>query len=143
MKLLKVAGLAVGLLLAILIGLSLVQIESTTVPEWDLTVVDPQGKPIEGALVRESWQNYSFEEEGHEEQRHTDATGHVVFPSRTVKASALTRIVGPPWQFARQFIHASYGSHCWVLAWHGDLEGSAGYSHGSQLPHRIEMRKRI
>ena len=39
-------------------------VNSLAAPEWDVTVVDEHGKPVEGMTVRETWQNYSVEAHG-------------------------------------------------------------------------------
>ena len=63
-------------------------------PQWEVVVVDEQGKPVEGITVRETWQNYSVEMEGHEADRQTDASGHATFPAQKSPHSALVQIAG-------------------------------------------------
>jgi len=39
-------------------------VNSLAAPEWDVTVVDEHGKPVDGMTVRETCQNYSVEAHG-------------------------------------------------------------------------------
>jgi hypothetical protein len=78
-----------------LISLLIVPFETTVVPEWKLRIVDPSGWPVPGISVAEQWRHYSIEFSGHREIRTSDEEGYVLFPRRTIRASAVRRIVGP------------------------------------------------
>src|SRR5215469_3601311 len=94
-------------------------------PEWKVTVVDENGKPVQGMTVREIWQNYSVEVEGHEMDRQTDANGQVSFPAHRADYSLLSQIAGSLSAIVRFNVHASYGPHATVFAFGNHLEGSA------------------
>ena len=96
-------------LVVLLVAVFLYRFESTTVPPQSVLVVTEDWKPVQGALVRQSWQNYSVEADGHEEDLPTDETGRVSFPRRTVRASLLWRIYRPVANILTQGIHASFG----------------------------------
>jgi hypothetical protein len=85
------------------------------VPEQHVLVVTEDWRPVEGALVRQSWKNYSLESEGHEEDFRTDNHGRVTLPKRTMRASILRRILHPIWNVLTQGVHSSFGIHTDVL----------------------------
>jgi hypothetical protein len=87
--------------------------------------VDENGQPVQGALVRLDWQNYSAETTEHEESLYTDQNGYALFPVRTSRASILRRIVGMILS-ASGGVHASFGPHAYVTAFgQGGLTGPA------------------
>lgn len=94
-------------------------------PEWEVTVVDENGKPVEGMTVRETWQNYSLEVEGHEMNRQTDANGHANFPAHRAEYSLLSPVAGTLSAIIHFNVHASYGPHASVFAFGNHFEGSA------------------
>jgi hypothetical protein len=99
-------------LILLLLGIVfLFPFENTVVPSKNVLVVTEDWRPIQGTLVRQSWQNYSLESEGHEQDLKTDDGGRVTFPRRTMRASVLRRIMHPIWNILRQGIHASFGVH--------------------------------
>jgi hypothetical protein len=53
------------------------------------------GTPVPHAWVREVWQDYSVQDEGHEETSTSDEAGFAVFPARSVRASLLRRVLRP------------------------------------------------
>jgi hypothetical protein len=83
--------------------------ETTVAPPKDVLVVTHDGTPIFEARVRQSWQNYSVESEGHEEELITDSEGRIRFPRRTVRASLLWRVIRPVANVLGQGVHASFG----------------------------------
>lgn len=85
--------------------------ESTVLPSQSALVITEEWRPIQGVVVRQSWQHYSFESEGHKEDLRTDANGRVTFAQRTIRASALRRMLYPVWNFLRQGVHTSFGIH--------------------------------
>jgi hypothetical protein len=105
-------------------------------PDWKITVMDEAHKPVKGALVRESYTNYSIENEGHETDAFADGFGRVSFPTRKIHASLLTRILGTL-RAATGGAHASFGPSAYVNAFGTEGEGSwekdgyIGFWHGS------------
>jgi hypothetical protein len=67
--------------------------ETTTVPQWNLRVVDDPGAPVREINVTEHWQNYSLESAGHEEVQTTNQDGLVSFVARGIRASLVRRLV--------------------------------------------------
>jgi hypothetical protein len=59
----------------------------TVAPEWTICTLDPDRHPLANVTVREVWQEYSLENEGHEEDRLTDSGGRVQFPRRNLRSS--------------------------------------------------------
>jgi hypothetical protein len=96
-------------LVALLVLVFLYPFESTIVPPQRVLVVTEDWKPVQGALVRQNWQNYSMEADGHEEDLPTDENGRVFFPRRTARASLLWRIYRPIANIVTQGVHASFG----------------------------------
>jgi hypothetical protein len=79
--------------LLVLLIILLYPFKTTTVPEWNLRILDDRGAAVQGIKVTEHWQNYLLEASGHEDQRTTNEEGHVGFPARTIRASLLGRLV--------------------------------------------------
>lgn len=121
---------------------SIYPFETTVVPAWTLKVVDGEGNIVRGALAREYWQHDSLESKSHEQDSRTDEDGYVTFPAKTIRASLLSRMVGPIGNMFAQGVHASNGPHAYVLAWGRGAEGWANYIPGEPLPERIVLRAR-
>ena len=107
---------------AVLLLPSLLPISTLNAPEWSVCVLDESNRPVGGVLVRESYQNYSAELEGHEEDLYTDAGGCVSFLPRHVKSSLLKRIVVMLLS-ATAGGHASFGPHSSVTAFRAGQVG--------------------
>jgi hypothetical protein len=90
--------------------------KSTIVPSRNVLVVTEDWDPIQGVLVRQSWQNYSLEARGHEEDKLTDDNGRVSFPRRAVRANLLWRAFRLIANIMGQGVHASFGVHTDVIA---------------------------
>lgn len=85
--------------------------ESTVMQSQTALVVTEEWRPVQGVVVRQIWQHYSFESEGHRVDLRTDASGRVTFPRRTIRASVLRRMLHPAWNVLTQGVHASFGIH--------------------------------
>lgn len=135
-------------LLLICVGLlsmtlaSIYPFETTVVPAWTLNVVDEDGNIVAGALVREHWKHYSIESGSHEQDLKTDEGGSVSFPARTIRASLLSRMLGPIWNLFTEGVHAGYGPYAHILALRDGAEGWANYMPGEPLPEQIVLRAR-
>jgi hypothetical protein len=117
---------ALGLVLALgTLACWLFPVALLAAPQWEVDVVDEYGKPVEGMVVRETWQNYSVEMEGHEADSLTDVNGPVAFPAQTSEYSLLRQIAGTVSALVHLNVHASYGPHATVFAVGKGLEGSA------------------
>ncbi|MGH9870976.1 MAG: hypothetical protein ACRD9S_00645 [Pyrinomonadaceae bacterium] len=66
--------------------------ETTTVPQWNLRIVDDAGAPVREINVTEHWQNYLLESGGHEEAQTTNQDGLVSFAVRNIRASLVSRL---------------------------------------------------
>ena len=67
--------------------------ETTTVPQWNLLIVDDAGAPVREINVTEHWQNYLLETGGHEEAKTTNQDGLVSFDERSIRASVARRLL--------------------------------------------------
>jgi len=66
--------------------------ETTTLPQWNLRIVDDAGAPVREINVTEHWQNYLLETGGHEEAKTTNQDGLVSFDERSIRASVARRL---------------------------------------------------
>ncbi len=101
--------------------------EVIVAPEWEVRVLDGEGKPLAGVFVRRVYQHYSVEEQSHEEDAHTDVEGCARFERRTIRASKMRRIIGAFEQISQFTVHASWGPHAFVFANHrgyGEMSGA-------------------
>jgi len=105
----------------ILTAVLLIPFPSLDAPDWTITVLYGPIEPASGALVREDYQNYSWESQEHEVELVADAAGKVHFPARRVYRNILMRAFG----FVRALagVHASFGPHDSVLAFAGNMQG--------------------
>ena len=67
--------------------------QTTTVPQWNLRVVDDAGAPVREMNVTEHWQDYLLESAGHEEVQTTNQDGLVSFGARSIRASVTRRLL--------------------------------------------------
>jgi hypothetical protein len=77
---------------AIFLVIFLYPFETTTVPQWNLRIVDDAGAPVPEINVTEHWQNYLLETAGHEEAKTTNQDGLVSFDERSIRASVARRL---------------------------------------------------
>lgn len=117
--------LVIAIVIVALVVLATIPAISTpATPQWEVWVVDESGHPLQGMTVRLSWQNYSVETEGHEEDRQTDENGYVVFPERRLNASLLSRLKRLS-QLPLFNVHSGSGPHAFVFTFGNRLEGDA------------------
>lgn len=67
--------------------------QTTTVPQWNLRVVDDSGAPVREIKVTEHWQHHPLESDGHEEAQTTNQDGFVSFGLRSIRASLAGRLM--------------------------------------------------
>jgi hypothetical protein len=84
---------ALGSASLVLLLILLYPFKTTTVPEWNLRVLDDGGAAVRGIKVTEHWQHYLLEASGHEDPRTTNEEGRVGFPARSIRASVLGRLL--------------------------------------------------
>ena len=109
---------------ASLLAISLIPIPYLASPDWVIRVVDGRGNPARGVTVRLSYENYSVEAEGHEEDRITDEQGYARFEAHHSAAPLLQRCWFSALS-AMALAHASFGPHAFVFAFGGGMQGDA------------------
>jgi hypothetical protein len=109
---------------AVVLALTFIPVPYLASPEWSILVVDENGNPLPGMLVRLEYQNFSVEQDAHEEDRTTDEHGQATFPSHKLSASILRRCYYTV-KSALALAHASFGPNAYVLAFGDHLEGDA------------------
>ena len=77
-------------------------------PNWEVWVVNESGAPQIGMTVRLSYQDYSREREGQQEDAITDSRG---LAKRSASASLAQRFFGVLRSAAAGGVHASFGRH--------------------------------
>jgi len=112
--------LAVGVSL---LCVALLPVRTVGAPDWDACVVDASNHPIPGVLVRESYQNYSAEFSGHEQDLYTDARGCVHFPTKRITSPLFMRLLAIL-SSATAGVHASLGPYSSVVAFEGTQTGN-------------------
>ena len=111
-----------SLFVCIVLLLALLPIKTVAAPDWSACVVDETSRPLPGILIRESYQNYSVESEGHEEDQYSGANGCAHFSLKLTSASLFKRLIA----FARSSmagVHASFGPYDYVTAFDGGARG--------------------
>ncbi len=93
------------------VAILLYPFQTTVVPARQVVVVTEDVRPLSDVLVRQSWQHYSLERYGHEEDLRTDEGGRATFPTRRIRANLLWRMFRPLTNFLTQGVHASFGIH--------------------------------
>jgi hypothetical protein len=107
--LLKVAAFA-------LLSACMFPFNQTVAPEWEITILDFERKPLPNVSVREVWQQSSVEEAAHEEDRQSDANGHVHFERRQSRSNLLQRAGGCLRRKIDAGAHASCGPSAYLVA---------------------------
>jgi hypothetical protein len=76
----------------------------------------PLRRPLANITVHESWQQYSLEDEGHEERGRTDVQGRVRFERRVRWSSVGQRFLGCFKNVVMYGVHASCGAKSGLVA---------------------------
>lgn len=117
--------------------------KSGVVPAWKIQLVDEAGHPVRGALVRQFWQDYDTEEDGHMAEARSDEQGFVSFPARKVRrGNAVSRAMGRLRNTVELGAHAGFGIHVEIMAWSSDLEGMVEYDANKPLTTQLVMHPR-
>lgn len=118
--------------IAAIVGIiCIVPVPHMVAPRWSVTVVDESHRPRAGLTVRESSQDYSLESTSHEVDLTSSADGRAIFPARYLYASVVQRMLGAVRNIIETGVHASFGTHTWVLAFGKGLEGYSEDWHGN------------
>lgn len=117
------------ILLALIVGiivLLFIPFETTLVPEWKLRVINENGNPYKGKIIREMCYNYTLGispcSEANDSMQRTDENGYVIFPERKIDASLFFRVTRSIFNFVMLIAHGSYGVDIYV-----DSSGPQGY----------------
>lgn len=94
-------------------------------PPWTVRVVDTEGRPISSSHVEQTWQHFTFQTDSDTqyEEKFTDSSGVVDFPSRAVRANIFVRFAGAVRNLSAG-VHASWGPHVWITVKHDDYESN-------------------
>src|SRR6266853_2097183 len=103
------------LVIVILPVLVLYPFETTVAPSQNILVITEDSHPIKDAIVRQIWQHYSLERDGHEVDFYTNDEGRVSLPKRTVRANFISRVAGPINNIIHAGVHASFGIQTYVM----------------------------
>jgi hypothetical protein len=126
-----------------LVGAIFYPVSYLAAPAWEVWIADESGAPVQGMTVRLSYQHYSVESSGHEQDAISDSHGHVQFPSR-ISSAPLARYIVYSISSATAGAHASFGRHAHVFAFGRGLEGSATtdgvITNWTGTPDRMESR---
>jgi hypothetical protein len=111
--------IASTVLLAVIAGF-VVPIESVTVPEWKIQVVNREGVPQPGEEVRQTWKNYSLDFSDGPENYVTgfaDSKGEITFPERRDSASLFYMMVALLYDLVKPLVlHSSTGIQATVYS---------------------------
>jgi hypothetical protein len=66
---------------------------STVAPRIRIQVLDETGSPAAGVRVEQEWEYFAIGSDRHREISKTDAEGYVAFPQRSVKISAVRKML--------------------------------------------------
>ena len=128
-------------IVALLTGVLLYPFKIIVVPEQRALVVTNAMHPVRNSWVRQTWYNYSLERTWHEEDLPTDCNGRVTFPTRTIRASLLRRMLGPLASIAGQGVHASFGvrSDMFPLPKGGTISSAVVQPQRGEIVFRVEL----
>ena len=127
--------------------ISLIPFPTTLVPEWKVQVVDENGNPYKGKLVRQACSNYTLGihpcSGAEDTDKLTDENGYVIFPERKITASLFSRIIRSILNFVMIFAHGSYGVDIYL-----DSSGPQGYKMleyvpGKPLPEKFILPSKV
>jgi hypothetical protein len=84
--------IAVVVALVLVLAVCIYPFKTTTVPAWNVRILDDAGTPVSEINVTEHWQDYPAELSGHEEAQRTDQNGLASFGPRSIRASLVRRL---------------------------------------------------
>jgi len=95
-----------GAVLGVLLVLSLLPFELEMAPQRHFQVVDDHGRPLEAAVIRQIWDQYSLGERGEIEAK-ADSSGRVLLPARIIRTSVLSLLQGAVREIREVGIHGA------------------------------------
>jgi hypothetical protein len=130
------------LILIVILGALLYPYETTVVPQWTVRVVDEAGSPLAKVAVTEYWSHTSAESGDHHAESITDDSGYVTFPTRTIRAPLIRRLIGQ--LVNRMNVHGvDTGPHAYLIV-AGDMNSTthnSDYLPGKPLPEEIVLSR--
>lgn len=109
--------------------------KTTTVPQWNLRVVDDAGAPVREIKVTEHWQHYPLESSGHEEAQTTNLDGLVSFGLRSIRASLAGRLFARINNIARQGDRGRTDPYGAIVVWGSkDHATTVAVYQGEEIP---------
>lgn len=120
------------------LGATLVPYRTVLVPKWRVRLVNEQGVPHTGAMVRQTCINYTFDVDpclaaADDTWRYTDENGYVEFSEKSFSLSLLSRMVRACNSYLHLLFHGSVGPDVYLYsdkAGYEDLK----YEPGSGAP---------
>jgi hypothetical protein len=97
------------IVLLILLIATFIPFDMTMSPSRDLNIVDESGSPVQNAIVRQIWNQYSLGISGEEDFK-TDSKGMVMLPKRSVSSTIFRIIIGAIKNVKKTGIHASFST---------------------------------
>src|SRR5437879_3940708 len=82
-------------------------------PDWNVTVIDTNDKPVPEMTVRRSCNDYSVNTH-HEDDATTDERGRASFAAIPAHSAIFSRWIGNVTNVAQQGPHASFGQYSYV-----------------------------
>ncbi len=109
--------------------------KTTTLPEWNVRVVDDAGTPVVEINVTEHWQHYLLESAGHEEAQTSNQDGKVSFDLRSIRASLASRLFARISKIGRQGNRGRTEPYGAVVVWGSkDYETTVAVHQEDEIP---------
>jgi hypothetical protein len=129
-----------NILVAVFAALLTVPLPTTSVPEWEINVVNEFEEPMLNARVTQEWSNSIFLGDAHDTLI-SDSNGQVTFPPRTFWCPLLFRVLLRILEHINSvLLHGSrIGAYSTVVCEEGRYYWLK-YQSGDQLEHRLVVR---
>jgi hypothetical protein len=109
--------------------------KTTTLPQWNLRVVDDAGAPVREINVTEHWQHYLLESTGHEEAQTTNRDGRASFDLRSIRASLASRLFARIGKIAAPGDRGRTDAYGAVVVWgSNDHQTTVAVYRGEEIP---------
>jgi hypothetical protein len=134
--------IAVSAAVVLLLIIFLYPFQSTTVPQWNLRVVDDAGTPVREINVTEHWQHHPVDSSEHEDLQRTNQDGFVSFDMRTFRASLARRLFARL-NVARQGARSRTEPYGAIVAWGSKTHATtvAVYQENEMPPPEIRVQR--
>lgn len=105
------------IIVVILLTLLVIPFPTIVVPTWRMRIVDTFGNPCKDREVTTTWAHYTISVLGngfHSGQQNTDGDGYVEFPTRTIWAPMIWRLIAPVLAYPLTLAHGSVGVYATI-----------------------------